>query len=58
LTDCLDGGSALYKSFLPQASAPSDWPACDPMGQALLMVENHPLEIRLWSTLSPGRGHA
>jgi hypothetical protein len=50
LTDCLDGGTELYRSFLPQASGPADWPGHEPMGQALLLVENHPLEIRLWAT--------
>ncbi|HTB34371.1 MAG TPA: hypothetical protein VNZ54_03995 [bacterium] len=58
LTECLDGGTALYRSFLPQASVPSDWPACDPMGQALLLVDNHPLEIRLWSTQPASGPHA
>jgi hypothetical protein len=53
LTDCFDGGTELYQSFLPQASVPADWPAHDPLGQALLLVENHPLEIRLWATQAP-----
>ena len=61
LTDCLDGGTELYQSFLPQHSAPSDWPSGDPMGQALLLVENQPLEIRLWATqgqAAHGASHA
>ena len=56
LTECLDGGSELYQSFLPRASVPADWPSSDPMGQALLLVENQPLEIRLWADQS-GAGH-
>lgn len=61
LTDCLDGGTELYQAFLPEASRPDTWPSHDPMGQSLLLVENQPLEIRLWATKGaalPGAGLA
>jgi hypothetical protein len=66
LTDCLEGGTELYRAFLPETSGPADWPQGDPMGQALLMVENQPIEIRLWASHAkvraglgrPGATHA
>jgi hypothetical protein len=43
------GGSELnFEPFLPQPSVPAVWPLSEPDSQSVVMVEQNPLELRLW----------
>lgn len=37
-----------FDPFLPIPTTPSDWPGAEPSAACVFIVENNPIEIRLW----------
>jgi hypothetical protein len=48
LTAFLGGQQVDFKPFVPQPSEPSQWPSAAPQAESVMLVEQHPLEARLW----------
>lgn len=48
LTDCFQPRGIEFGFFLPRISTPTDWPLRPADSACALLVENHPVEIRLW----------
>jgi hypothetical protein len=53
LTGYLGGESGDFAPFLPERSRPEQWPAVPAEVEAVMMVENFPLEARLWIEAVP-----
>lgn len=48
LSSFLGGDQNNFEPFLPQASTPEQWPSAKPDSEIVVMVDQHPLEARLW----------
>ncbi len=48
LTNLREFVQGTFDPYLPQASNPSLWPKCPPEAAAALLVEDMPVEVRLW----------
>ncbi len=48
LTNLREFVQGTFDPYLPQASNPSLWPKCPPEAALALLVEDMPVEVRLW----------
>jgi hypothetical protein len=48
MTTFLAGGHLDFLPFVPKLSQPGEWPAQPADAESVMLVENHPLEARLW----------
>lgn len=54
LTNFLGGDQGGFAPFLPQRSRPEQWPSDQADVASVVLVEDHPVEVRLWAAESLG----